>query len=98
MGYVLHFFRLCVIYVHKSYAIRARRVIRYRGGVALTPFVWLCAVAAGDRWEPFTDFPQERSSVNLVSSGGALYAVGGFAMIQLESKEVAPSEVTDVWQ
>lgn len=50
------------------------------------------------RWEPFTDFPQERSSINLVSNGGTLYAVGGFAMIQMENKEVAPSEVTDVWQ
>lgn len=50
------------------------------------------------RWEPFTEFPQERSSVNLLSNGGALYAVGGFAMVQTESKEVAPTEVTDVWQ
>ena len=50
------------------------------------------------RWEPFTDFPQERSSVNLVSTGGSLYAVGGFAMVQMENKEVAPTEVTDVWQ
>lgn len=50
------------------------------------------------RWEPFTEFPQERSSVNLLSSGGSLYAVGGFAMVQMENKEVAPTEVTDVWQ
>lgn len=50
------------------------------------------------RWEPFPEFPQERSSVNLVSSGGLLYAVGGFAMVQMENKEVAPTEVTDVWQ
>ena len=50
------------------------------------------------RWEPFTEFPQERSSVNLVSSGGSLYAVGGFAMVQMDNKEVAPTEVTDVWQ
>ncbi|XP_058479462.1 kelch-like protein 41b [Solea solea] len=49
------------------------------------------------KWEPFTDFPQERSSVNLLSSGGSLYAVGGFAMVQMENKEVAPTEVTDVW-
>ncbi|XP_027132433.1 kelch-like protein 41b [Larimichthys crocea] len=50
------------------------------------------------RWEPFTEFPQERSSVNLLSNGGALYAVGGFTMVQMENKEVAPTEVTDVWQ
>lgn len=50
------------------------------------------------RWEPFTEFPQERSSINLVSTGGCLYAVGGFAMVQMEDKEVAPTEVTDVWQ
>uniref|UniRef100_A0AAY4E0J8 BTB domain-containing protein n=1 Tax=Denticeps clupeoides TaxID=299321 RepID=A0AAY4E0J8_9TELE len=51
-----------------------------------------------NKWEPFVDFPQERSSVNLVSSGGALYAVGGFTIVELENKEVGPSEVTDVWQ
>lgn len=53
---------------------------------------------ATNKWEPFTDFPQERSSVNLVSTGGLLYAVGGFAMVEMENKEVAPTEVTDVWQ
>ncbi|XP_071243364.1 kelch-like protein 41b [Salvelinus alpinus] len=49
-------------------------------------------------WETFTDFPQERSSVNLLSSEGALYAVGGFTIIQNDNKEVVPAEVTDVWQ
>ncbi|XP_029942117.1 kelch-like protein 41b [Salarias fasciatus] len=53
---------------------------------------------ATNKWEPFAEFPQERSSVNLVSTGGSLYAVGGFAMVQMENKEVAPTEVTDVWQ
>ncbi|KAF7214816.1 kelch-like protein 41b [Nothobranchius furzeri] len=53
---------------------------------------------AANKWEPFTEFPQERSSVNLVSSSGFLYAVGGFAMVQMENQEVAPTEVTDVWQ
>lgn len=53
---------------------------------------------ATNKWEPFTEFPQERSSVNLVSTGGLLYAVGGFAMVEMENKEVAPTEVTDVWQ
>lgn len=50
------------------------------------------------RWSPFTEFPQERSSVNLVSCGGALYAVGGFAMVVNEDKECAPSEIVDIWQ
>ena len=50
------------------------------------------------RWTPFTDFPQERSSVNLVSCGGLLYAVGGFALVELENKECGPSEITDIWQ
>uniref|UniRef100_A0AAZ3QBS5 BTB domain-containing protein n=1 Tax=Oncorhynchus tshawytscha TaxID=74940 RepID=A0AAZ3QBS5_ONCTS len=51
-----------------------------------------------NKWETFTDFPQERSSVNLLSSEGALYAVGGFTIIQNDNKEVVPAEVTDVWQ
>ncbi|XP_048876628.1 kelch-like protein 41b [Brienomyrus brachyistius] len=51
-----------------------------------------------NKWIPFTEFPQERSSVNLVSSGGSLYAVGGFAMIEMENKECAPTEITDIWQ
>ncbi|KAM9835873.1 kelch-like protein 41b [Aulostomus maculatus] len=51
-----------------------------------------------NKWEPFTDFPQERSSLNLVSTSGSLYAVGGFTMVEMENKEVAPTEVTDVWQ
>lgn len=50
------------------------------------------------RWEPLTEFPQERSSVSLLSTAGCLYAVGGFTMVQMENKEVAPTEVTDVWQ
>ncbi|XP_070832007.1 kelch-like protein 41a [Chaetodon trifascialis] len=51
-----------------------------------------------NKWSPFTDFPQERSSVNLVSCGGLLYAVGGFAMVENENKECAPSEIIDIWQ
>lgn len=50
------------------------------------------------RWSPFTEFPQERSSVNLVSCGGLLYAVGGFAVVENENRECAPSEVIDIWQ
>ncbi|XP_075685526.1 kelch-like protein 41 [Rhinoderma darwinii] len=51
-----------------------------------------------NKWETITEFPQERSSINLVTSLGSLYAIGGFAMVELESKEFAPSEVTDVWK
>ncbi|KAG8432409.1 hypothetical protein GDO86_016888 [Hymenochirus boettgeri] len=53
---------------------------------------------ATNKWESLAEFPQERSSINMVSSAGSLYAIGGFAMVQLESKEFAPSEVTDVWK
>ncbi|XP_066521483.1 kelch-like protein 41b isoform X1 [Hoplias malabaricus] len=51
-----------------------------------------------NKWEVFTEFPQERSSVNLVSSEGNLYALGGFAIVEMENKEIGPSEITDVWQ
>ncbi|KAM6332478.1 kelch-like protein 41 [Podargus strigoides] len=51
-----------------------------------------------NKWEIMPEFPQERSSISLVTLNGALYAIGGFAMIQLESKEFAPSEVTDIWK
>lgn len=50
------------------------------------------------RWSPFTEFPQERSSVNLVSCGGQLYAVGGFAVVENDNRECTPSEVIDIWQ
>ncbi|KAJ1188280.1 hypothetical protein NDU88_005042 [Pleurodeles waltl] len=53
---------------------------------------------ASNKWEAIPEFPQERSSINLVSMGGSLYAIGGFAMVQLESQEFAPTEVTDVWK
>lgn len=45
-----------------------------------------------------TEFPQERSSISLVNLAGSLYAIGGFAMIQIESKEFAPTEVNDIWK
>uniref|UniRef100_A0A8C1TRK9 Kelch-like family member 41a n=1 Tax=Cyprinus carpio TaxID=7962 RepID=A0A8C1TRK9_CYPCA len=51
-----------------------------------------------NRWEPFAEFVQERSSVNLVSAAGVLYAVGGFAMQENEDKQCVPSEITDIWQ
>ncbi|XP_077437115.1 kelch-like protein 41a [Vanacampus margaritifer] len=51
-----------------------------------------------NKWSPFTDFPQERSSINLVSCGGLLYAIGGFAMVQNDNKECEPVEAVDIWQ
>ncbi|XP_053734047.1 kelch-like protein 41a [Synchiropus splendidus] len=51
-----------------------------------------------NKWSPFPELPQERSSVNLVSSGGLLYSIGGFAMVEDENKECSPREVIDIWQ
>ncbi|XP_074515451.1 kelch-like protein 41a [Sebastes fasciatus] len=51
-----------------------------------------------NKWSPFTELPQERSSVNLVSCAGQLYSVGGFAVVENENKECAPSEIVDIWQ
>uniref|UniRef100_A0A8C2Z6X8 Kelch-like family member 40a n=1 Tax=Cyclopterus lumpus TaxID=8103 RepID=A0A8C2Z6X8_CYCLU len=45
---------------------------------------------ANDKWSEFTEFPQERSSLNLLSMGGFLYAVGGFAMVPSETKPPCP--------
>uniref|UniRef100_A0A146ZLM0 Kelch 40-like protein n=1 Tax=Fundulus heteroclitus TaxID=8078 RepID=A0A146ZLM0_FUNHE len=54
---------------------------------------------ATNKWSDFEPFPQERSSLNLVSLAGFLYAVGGFAMIPLEdSDEILPKEMNDVWR
>ncbi|KAJ4933140.1 hypothetical protein JOQ06_029976 [Pogonophryne albipinna] len=51
-----------------------------------------------NKWSPFTELPQERSSVNLVSCGEQLFTVGGFAMVENDNKECAPSEIIDIWQ
>uniref|UniRef100_A0AAV2JTM8 BACK domain-containing protein n=2 Tax=Knipowitschia caucasica TaxID=637954 RepID=A0AAV2JTM8_KNICA len=54
---------------------------------------------ATNKWSEFTEFPQERSSLNLVSMGGFLYAIGGFAMMPTEtSEEPVPTEMTDIWR
>lgn len=51
------------------------------------------------RWSESAVFPQERSSVNLVSLADCLYAIGGFAMMPLEdSDEIVPKEMNDVWR
>ncbi|XP_025896852.1 kelch-like protein 40 [Nothoprocta perdicaria] len=53
---------------------------------------------ASNKWETFTDFPQERSSVSLVSLSGVLYLLGGFATVETESGELVPTELNDVWR
>ncbi|KAG7524233.1 kelch 40 [Solea senegalensis] len=55
---------------------------------------------ATNKWSDFTVFPQERSSLNLVSLAGRLYALGGFAMFPLEDSEsdFVPKEMNDVWR
>lgn len=51
------------------------------------------------RWSEFTEFPQERSSLSLISTGGFLYALGGFALMPSEtSEEPTPTEMTDIWR
>ncbi|KAI7808732.1 kelch-like protein 41a [Triplophysa rosa] len=51
-----------------------------------------------NKWETFAEFAQERSSVNVLSAGGVLYALGGFTIKENENKECVPSEITDIWQ
>ncbi|XP_049605817.1 kelch-like protein 40b [Syngnathus scovelli] len=54
---------------------------------------------ATNKWSDFEPFPQERSSLNLVSLGGSLFAVGGFAMVPLEdSEDIIPKEMNDIWR
>lgn len=66
--------------------------------VYLTEHFSVC-VLTWCRWSDFVPFPQERSSLNLVSLAGSLYAVGGFAMMPLEdSEEVLPKEMNDIWR
>ncbi|XP_047424320.1 kelch-like protein 40b [Mugil cephalus] len=54
---------------------------------------------ATNKWSDFVPFPQERSSLNLVSLAGSLFAVGGFAMMPLQdSEEIVPKEMNDIWR
>ncbi|KAM5293172.1 kelch-like protein 40 [Ctenodactylus gundi] len=53
---------------------------------------------ADNRWSPFEPFPQERSSLSLVSLAGTLYAIGGFATLETESGELVPTELNDIWR
>ncbi|KAM4705835.1 kelch-like protein 40 [Rhinophrynus dorsalis] len=51
-----------------------------------------------NKWEDFTEFPQERSSLSLVSMDGTLYAIGGFATLENEAGELVPTELNDIWR
>nr|XP_004662177.1 kelch-like protein 40 [Jaculus jaculus] len=53
---------------------------------------------ADNKWSPFEAFPQERSSLSLVSLAGVLYAIGGFATLETESGELVPTELNDIWR
>ncbi|XP_069015528.1 kelch-like protein 40b [Embiotoca jacksoni] len=54
---------------------------------------------ATNKWSDCEPFLQERSSLNLVSLAGSLYAVGGFSMMPLEdSEEIVPKEMNDIWR
>ncbi|XP_062385326.1 kelch-like protein 40a [Sardina pilchardus] len=54
---------------------------------------------ATNKWSEGVEFPQERSSLNLITLGGALYAVGGFAMMPSEdSEKLVPTEMQDIWK
>ncbi|KAM4557595.1 kelch-like protein 40a [Fundulus diaphanus] len=52
-----------------------------------------------NKWSEFTEFPQGRSSLSLISTGGHLYAIGGYAMMPSEtSEDPVPTEMTDIWR
>ncbi|XP_063308860.1 kelch-like protein 40 [Pelobates fuscus] len=51
-----------------------------------------------NKWEDFTEFAQERSSLSLVSMDGTLYAIGGFATLETETQELVPTELNDIWR
>ncbi|XP_040208145.1 kelch-like protein 40 [Rana temporaria] len=51
-----------------------------------------------NKWEDFTEFPQERSSLSMVSIAGMLFAIGGFATVENESEELVPTELNDIWR
>uniref|UniRef100_A0A8D2LHT8 Kelch like family member 40 n=1 Tax=Varanus komodoensis TaxID=61221 RepID=A0A8D2LHT8_VARKO len=53
---------------------------------------------AKNKYVPFTEFPQERSSASLISLAGTLYLIGGFATVETESGELVPTELNDVWR
>lgn len=59
---------------------------------------WIAHLSPVLRWSSFEAFPQERSSLSLVSLAGTLYALGGFATLETESGELVPTELNDIWR
>lgn len=54
---------------------------------------------ATNKWSDLEPFPQERSSLSLVSLAGMLFGIGGFSMMPLEdSDEMVPKEMNDIWR
>ncbi|XP_017351633.1 kelch-like protein 40a [Ictalurus punctatus] len=54
---------------------------------------------AKNTWSEFEEFPQERSSLNLISLAGSMYAVGGFAMMPNDTTDkLEPTEMNDIWR
>lgn len=62
------------------------------------PACWITPLSPIPRWSSFEAFPQERSSLSLVSLAGTLYALGGFATLETESGELVPTELNDIWR
>ncbi|KTF87127.1 hypothetical protein cypCar_00016830, partial [Cyprinus carpio] len=51
-----------------------------------------------NKWSEFVEFPQDRSSLSLVTVGGVLYATGGFGMFPKEDgDDLIPQEMNDIW-
>lgn len=67
-------------------------------GAGVGQFLGLLTLLTPSRWAPFEAFPQERSSLSLVSLAGTLYAIGGFATLETESGELVPTELNDIWR
>ena len=70
---------------------------RWERGLSL-PKPWIAHLSPVPRWSSFEAFPQERSSLSLVSLAGTLYALGGFATLETESGELVPTELNDIWR
>ncbi|XP_067908284.1 kelch-like protein 40b [Heterodontus francisci] len=51
-----------------------------------------------NKWKEEAEFPQERSSLSLVTLSNCLYAIGGFTMVQSESGDFVPTEINDIWK
>lgn len=66
--------------------------------VCCSPWTTYFSLRLPPRWTSFEAFPQERSSLSLVSLAGTLYALGGFATLETESGELVPTELNDIWR